>query len=102
MNDFSPKRYGETELFTVDYVDRLAPGVTITSASWSILPVDGQDPAAAAMIQGAAVIGGSLVSQMITAGVPGLRYAPACYATTSNGQTLILPEYGQGYLEITL
>jgi len=34
--------------------------------------------------------------------VPGLRYAPTCTAMTSDGQTLVLPEYGQGYLDITL
>jgi hypothetical protein len=102
MNDFSPKRHGETELFTVDFSSRLAPGVTIASASWQILAVDGEDPDAVSMIQGDAIINGAHVSQMITAGVPGLRYAPACVAQTSDGQTLIEPPFGQGQLEITL
>jgi hypothetical protein len=39
---------------------------------------------------------------MIGSGVPGVRYAPICTAQTSNGQTLILPEYGNGQLEVTL
>jgi hypothetical protein len=54
------------------------------------------------MIVGAASIDGGKVSQMIGSGVPGVRYAPICTAQTSNGQTLILPEYGNGQLEVTL
>jgi hypothetical protein len=102
MNDFDPKRYTEMELFRVDYSARLAPGVTIASATWSITPVNGQDAASASMIVGAAAINGALVDQMITGGVPGIRYAPVCHATTNDGQVLVEPKYGQGLLEITL
>jgi hypothetical protein len=102
MSDFSPKRAGESEVFTVDFAPLLAPGETVTSAAWSITPIDGQDPSAASMIVGAASVDGGKVSQMIGSGVPGVRYAPICTAQTSNGQTLILPEYGNGQLEVTL
>jgi len=54
------------------------------------------------MIQGQAVINGSAVSQIITGGVPGVRYAPICTAQTSAGQTLVLPVYGDGQVEVTL
>jgi len=71
-------------------------------AAWTISPVDAPDPAASAMIQGQAVINGSAVSQIITGGVPGVRYAPICTAQTSAGQTLVLPVYGDGQVEVTL
>lgn len=100
--NFAPKRAAETEVFTVDFVNKLLPGETITSATWSITPVDGADPSASAMIQGAASVNGSAVSQIITGGVPGVRYAPTCTAQTSAGQTLVLPVYGDGQLSVTL
>jgi hypothetical protein len=102
MNDFSPKRAGEKEVFAVDFGPLLPAGVTIETAVWTITSIDTPDPAAAAMIVGDPVISGSIVSQMIDGGVPGTRYAPICTATTSDGQTLILPEYGYGYLDVTL
>lgn len=100
--DFDPKRANEIEVFTVDFAALLPTSVTITSATWSISPVGGSDAQAASMIIGAASISGSLVSQKIGGGVPGLRYAPICTANFSDGQRRILPEYGQGLLEITL
>lgn len=102
MTDFSPKRAGEDEVFTVDFAPLLAAGETITSPVWTITPVNGSDPSAASMIDGAASISGTKVSQKIKGGVPGLRYAPICTAQTSAGQTLILPEYGNGLLDVTL
>lgn len=100
--NFSPKRAAEREVFTVDFSPLLAPGETILSAAWTIASIDGADAKASAMLEGAASIDGSLVSQLITSGVPGIRYAPTCAAQTSDGQTIVLPEYGAGYLDITL
>lgn len=100
--DFSPKRATETEVFTVDFVNSLAAGETIQSAVWTSSVADGRDPNPNATIQGVASISGTRVSTMITAGIPGIRYAPICTAQTNLGQTLVLPEYGQGQLEITL
>jgi hypothetical protein len=100
--NFDPKRAAEIEIFTVDFAPLLPDGVVIAAAAWSISPVDGSDPLAASMIIGSASISGSLVSQLIGSGVPGLRYAPICTAQFSDGQTRVLPEYGQGLLEITL
>lgn len=100
--NFDPKRASEAEIFTVDFSSRLAPGVTISSPVWSITPVDGRDPSASSMIIGTASIRGSTSSQIIGGGIPGLRYAPICTVQTSDGQTLTEPEYGRGYLDITL
>lgn len=100
--NFSPKRSAETEIFTVDYSGMLAPSETITSAIWTSTVVAGADISPSATIQGGASISGGKVSQRITAGIPGVRYAPICTAQTSLGQTLVLPEYGDGLLEVTL
>lgn len=100
--NFDPKRAAEAEIFTVDFGPRLAPGITIASPVWSITPVDGVDPAAESMIIGSASISGSMSSQLIGGGVPGIRYAPICTVQASDGQTLVEPQYGQGYLDITL
>jgi hypothetical protein len=99
--DFTPKRVGETEIFTVDFVDLLAQGETITTASWSITVLQGADPAPEAMLSGVASITGTKVSQMLTGGLPSVFYAPVCTVTTSTGQTLELPEYGNGALHVT-
>jgi hypothetical protein len=100
--NFTPKRSTETEIFTVDFAPLLAVSETIASAVWTSTVVDGIDPSPNTTIQGIASISGTKVSGKITAGVPGVRYAPICTAQTSLGQTLVLPEYGQGQLEITL
>lgn len=99
---FRPKRAAEVEIFAVDYMYDLAPDETILSAEWSITAVDGVDVSASGMIRGTAQTIGTVVCQKIGGGLPGMRYAPICTAQTSLGQTLVLPEYGQGQLEITL
>lgn len=100
MSNFTPKRAGETEVFTVDFSALLATGETITSAAWSISVVSGSDPSAASMIDGSASISGSKVSQLITGGVSDVTYAPICTANTSLGQVLILPDPGRGFLQV--
>lgn len=100
--NFSPKRSTETEIFTVDFVNSLAVGETILSAVWTSTVAAGIDPNPSATIQGGASISGTKVSGKIAAGVAGVRYAPICTAQTSLGQTLVLPEYGDGLLDITL
>jgi hypothetical protein len=99
---FRPKRFSEVEVLTVDFAPLLAVGEVIISASWTITTLTGRDSNPGAMIRGSAYIGGTKVSQMIGAGVAGVRYAPVCLVQTSNGQTLALPEFSYGVLEVTL
>ncbi len=96
--DFTPKRVVEVEVFTVDYGPRLATGETIISAVWSVSVVSGVDPTPGAMLSGNASFQGSQVSQMLQGGVAGVTYAPICTALTSQGQILVLPDPGTGYL----
>lgn len=100
MANFAPKRAAEIEVFTINFVNKLLPGETILSAVWSIAVVAGTDANPSTMLQGGAAISGSTVSQIIKGGVPGVRYAPICTAQTAT-QTLVLPVYGDGQLEVT-
>jgi hypothetical protein len=98
--DFTPKRVGESEVLTVDFVDLLGVGETIVSASWSMRLKAGNDLAASSMIQGPSTTIGTKVSQMVTAGVAGVLYEPLCTALTSLGQTVELPDPGEGLLMV--
>lgn len=98
--DFSPKRAMEVEVFTVDFSALLGTGETITSAVWTCSVKEGADASASSMIRGSASVSGAKVSQSIGGGVAGVFYAPICTATTSAGQTLILPEPGYGLLSV--
>lgn len=100
MTDFTQKRAEETEVFTVDFINVLASGETITAASWANTVIKGIDPSPSAMVHGSSTINGSMVCQLLTAGVPGCTYRPLCTVTTSMGQTLVLPDYGQGALSV--
>jgi hypothetical protein len=95
---FTPKRVGETEIFIVDFVDVLADGETILTALWSVNVLTGIDQSPNNMVYGAPVIAGTKVGQMLTGGVSGVRYAPICTISTSEGQTLILPDVNNGAL----
>lgn len=102
MSNYDPMRAGERDIFTVDFSPLLEDGETISAPVWTIAAVDALDPDASALIEGSASISGTFVSQMINAGIPGVRYEPKCTVQTSLGRTLILPDYGAGYLDITL
>ena len=99
--NFTPKRAGESEIFTVDFAPLLAKGEAISSPVWTIAVVDGVDAAASTMIVGQPAVNGTTASQMLKGGIPGVRYAPVCTVQTSLGQTLVLPEAGQGELYIS-
>lgn len=88
-----PKLNTSTEEFTADYSYDLNEGVTINYAIWSLNPVVGTDPNAAAMRLGSPTISGTEVTQLITGGKPGVTYNILCLATTSDGQ--VLPKYAQ-------
>ena len=101
MTDFTSKRVGETEVFTVDYTKNLSVGETILSAVWTNSVKTGTDASPGSMIQGVATITGALVSNKITGGIAGVYYTPICTATTSLGQVITLPEPPNGQLLVT-
>lgn len=94
--NFSSKRTGETEIFTIDFANLLMDGELITSASFAVQVVSGIDANSSSMLNSLAAILGSKVSVMITGGLAGVSYVPLCTVVTNFGQTLILPNVGEG------
>ncbi len=100
--NFTNKRIAEDVILSVDYstTDVLADGETIVSATWTNSVRSGTDPAPQNMLSGAASINGLIVSQLLIDGVLDVWYWPICTALTSLGQTLVLPDPGQGSLHV--
>lgn len=98
--DYTEKRVTEREIISVDFTDDLAIGETILSAVWTCSVKIGTDPAANAMISGTATIVGPIVSTLLIDGLAGVHYYPICTITTSLGQRLVLPDPGQGAIEV--
>jgi hypothetical protein len=86
MEQFTPKKPAEREYFAVRFTRLLPAGVTIVSAQWFCTVLQGDDPAAAAMVSGGAIVAGDKVSQLIIDGVDGVQYDLECEATLSDGQ----------------
>lgn len=86
---FSPKDPDEIEFVGFNFAARLAAGEVIQSAAFHVAVIEGADPAAAAMLQGAAIIESAVVKQKIGAGVAGTRYRVSVHVQTSAGQTLV-------------
>jgi hypothetical protein len=100
--DYSPKRVGEKLLIGVDYWRFLKdrPGVTILTAVWNNTVAYSADPTPQAMIEGPAMIGGTIVSTWVTGGIADVGYFPKCEATLSNGEKVVLPDVGDGLLVV--
>lgn len=93
--DFSPTGIGSIELFSFDYVNLLASGETISSATWTATLSSGTDDSPNSIVSGSATISGSVVTQLIdltdTAQVINANaYLLTCAAETSLGQTLLI------------
>lgn len=99
--NFSSKRAAEVQIFSVDFSPVLATGETLLAAVWAVSVLSGTDATPQSMVTGAASIAGSVVSQKLQGGVAGVNYAPVCTVTTSLGQTLMVPEPGNGALFVT-
>ena len=52
------------------------------------------------MIDGPAMVGGSIVSTWTTGGIAEVGYYPKCNATLSNGEIVTLPDVGDGLLVV--
>lgn len=86
---YTPKRPGETDVFSCDFVRRLATAETIAAASVACcLKADAGETPIAAMVVGPASITGSVVSQRIAGGTDATDYTLIFYATTSQGREI--------------
>jgi hypothetical protein len=86
---FSYKIPTESELFTFDFTQVLAPGETISTASCTILVMNGVDPNANDMLAGAPVIIDAASSQRVIAGLSEVSYRLIMTITTSQLNTYV-------------
>ena len=84
--DFDSATTVEIDYFAFDFSGRLAPGETVTSASWTLL-LNGSS-ASGSLIGSASFTAGGLTTQSIATSSPGTYLATAT-VTTSAGRTLI-------------
>jgi predicted aconitase with swiveling domain len=99
---FDPLVAGDVDTLPFDFTSRLQAGETISTAVVTSSVYTGVDPNAATMINGAAVISGTVVNQSIATapnvigGLIGVIYFLICKITTSLGQVL----QQTGYLSV--
>lgn len=91
----TPKQFGtkapaEVVTLTFDFVTELGAAAILTKVCACTVLV-GTDPAAGAMINGAAQLSGGLVFQSVQAGVAFADYLITCTVTTNDSRTLVLP-----------
>lgn len=86
---FTDKDPDEIEFIGFNLATRLGPGETIQAATFTVAVVAGNDPAPLSMLQGGAVIDGSIVKQLLRGGVAGVHYRVAMEANTSAGQKMV-------------
>ena len=88
-----PKTQGETKIYQWDFTSLLGTAETISTQVVSASVYSGTDGAPAGIVNGAASVSGSVVSQSITGGVIGVTYLLKCQITTSLAQTLQLNSF---------
>lgn len=77
------KLIGETLNVSIDFLSRLQVGESVQTAAVSIQVFSGIDANPSAMLSGSPIISGSLVTQKVIGGLPGVVYELFLYARTS-------------------
>ena len=94
---FSYKITTESELFTFDFSQVLSPAETISSATCTVILMDGIDPNPNAILAGTAIIANKTASQRIIGGLAEVTYRLEMTITTSLNNTYVgvgdLPVY---------
>ena len=95
--NFSYKFVTEIKPLSFDFSQVLATGETLSTASCSVLVIDGVDANPSNLLSSGASIVGSKVYQQVQNGVAGVTYRLVVTVTTSAGSTLValgdLPVY---------
>lgn len=86
--DLPPKLVSSTETYTVDFVDAIPAGDSISTQSVSASTYSGTDASPSAIISGSASTSGTKVSQKLTGGTEGVIYQLTWTAGTVGGLTL--------------
>jgi hypothetical protein len=91
--DFDPSDTGESERYTLDFVNDLQAGDAIQNATWACevaAKSAAPDPNAAARIDGPAVYQGTKTTQRVTGMVPGVTYCLTATVVTTLDDTISL------------
>ena len=97
LPSFSMKDPEEVVVLTIDFVNLLAVGETITTASWLVELADGTAVDSSSVLQGSVDYSAQpLVKQTVKAGVHNTSYLHRAKVVTSAGRTLI----GAGLLPV--
>lgn len=86
--DFPPKPASSLESYTVDFVDAIPAGDSISAQSVVASVYSGTDASPSAIISGSATASGTRVTQKITGGTVGVLYQLTWTATTAAGLLL--------------
>jgi hypothetical protein len=84
---FTYKLTTESELFSFDFSQVLSPTETISTASCSVLVMDGTDTNPNAILSGGATISGSKANQRVKDGISEVTYRLVMTITTSATNT---------------
>jgi hypothetical protein len=91
--DFDPSDTGESERYTLDFVNDLQAGDAIATATWTCevaAKSTGSDADAATRIDGPAVYLGTKTTQRVSGMVPGVTYCLTAKITTTLQDTVSL------------
>lgn len=88
-DSFSYKITTESELFTFDFSQVLSPAETISTATCTVIVMNGTDPTPTAILSGAAVIVNKTASQRVANGISEVTYRLEMTITTSQGNTYV-------------
>ena len=86
-DSFSYKITTESELFTFDFSQVLSPSETISTATCSVIVMNGVDPNPSTILVGSTVIVNSTASQRVANGISEVTYRLEMTITTSQGNT---------------
>ena len=88
-DSFSYKITTESELFTFDFSQVLSPSETISTATCSVIVMNGVDPSPSTILVGSTVIVNSTASQRVANGISEVTYRLKMTITTSQGNTYV-------------
>lgn len=88
-DSFSYKITAESEVFSFDFTQVLAPSETILTATSTCFVMSGTDNTPTAILTGAAYYVGAIASQRVSGGVNETTYRLQMTITTSTGNTYI-------------
>ncbi len=88
--DFSPSDVGENEIYSLDFVNDLQSGETITAVTFTMTVAQGVDATPSARLNGSPGWTGTRTMQRCSGMLGGVTYTLQAVVTTSLGNTLSL------------